>query len=79
VILNRRNLPGSLAVQCPEPRSGSMKHLSILAKNPLHAALAGALALALPATALVLPAAPAVAQSGELDRVVGAVRGRSTM
>ena len=56
-----------------------MKHLSIFAKNPLRTALAGALALALPATALVVPTVPAAAQSGELDRVVAALRGISTM
>lgn len=56
-----------------------MKHLSILATNPLRTAMAGALALALPAAALVAPAAPAVAQAGDLDRVVSALRGISTM
>lgn len=56
-----------------------MKHLSISAKNPLRVALAGALAFALPATALVAPAVPAAAQSGELDRVVAALRGITTM
>jgi hypothetical protein len=56
-----------------------MKHLSILAKSPLRVAIAGALALALPATALVAPAVPAAAQSGELDRVVAALRGISTL
>jgi outer membrane lipoprotein-sorting protein len=56
-----------------------MKHLSILARNPLRTAMAGALALALPAAALVAPAAPAVAQAGDLDRVVSALRGISTM
>lgn len=56
-----------------------MKHLSISAKNPLRVALAGALAFALPATALVAPAVPAAAQSGQLDRVVAALRGITTM
>ena len=56
-----------------------MKHLSISAKDPLRVALAGALAFALPATALVAPAIPAAAQSGELDRVVAALRGITTM
>jgi outer membrane lipoprotein-sorting protein len=46
--------------------------------TPLRAALAGALALALPA-ALTLPAAPAAAQADRLDQVVGALRGISTM
>ena len=56
-----------------------MKHLSISAKDPLRVALAGALAFALPATALVAPAVPAAAQSGQLDRVVAALRGITTM
>ena len=56
-----------------------MKHLSISAKNPLRVAIAGALAFALPATALVAPAVPAAAQSGQLDRVVAALRGITTM
>jgi outer membrane lipoprotein-sorting protein len=45
---------------------------------PLRAAFAGALAFAVPA-ALVLPAAPTVAQADRLDEVVGALRGISTM
>ena len=56
-----------------------MKHLSVLARKPLHPAFAGALALALPAAALVVPAAPAMAQANDLDRVVSALRGISTM
>ena len=56
-----------------------MKHLSISARSPLRVAIAGALAFALPATALVAPAVPAAAQSGQLDRVVAALRGISTM
>lgn len=56
-----------------------MKHVTFLANKPLRAALAGALALSLPATALVLPATPALAQSGDLDRVAAALRGISTM
>lgn len=56
-----------------------MKHLSVLTRNPLRTAIAGALAIALPATALVAPAVPAAAQSGDLDRAVAALRGISTL
>ena len=56
-----------------------MKHLSILARQPLRAAFAGALAFALPVAALVAPAAPAAAQANDLDRVVSALRGITTM
>jgi len=45
---------------------------------PLRLAIAGALALAVPA-ALALPALPAAAQADRLDQVVGALRGISTM
>jgi len=45
---------------------------------PKGAALAGALALAVPA-ALALPAAPAAAQADQLDRVVAALRAITTM
>jgi len=45
---------------------------------PLRAALAGALALAVPA-ALALPAAPAAAQADQLDQAVAALRGIATM
>jgi outer membrane lipoprotein-sorting protein len=57
-----------------------MADLSYLTTKPLRAALAGALAFAVPAT-LVAPAAPAAAQSAdaELDQVVGALRAISTM
>jgi len=46
--------------------------------TPLRAALAGALALAVPA-ALALPAIPAAAQADRLDQVVSALRGISTL
>ncbi len=46
--------------------------------TPLRAAMAGALALAVPA-AIALPAATAVAQADKLDQIVGALRGISTM
>ena len=46
--------------------------------TPLRTALAGALALAVPA-ALALPAAPAAAQADQRDQVVAALRAISTM
>ena len=55
-----------------------MSILHRLTVTPLHAALAGALALAIPA-ALSLPAAPAAAQTDQLDQVVGALRAITTM
>jgi outer membrane lipoprotein-sorting protein len=56
-----------------------MTILHSLTKTPLRAAMSGALAFAVPA-ALALPAAPAVAQQGDqLDQVVGALRGITTM
>ncbi len=48
-------------------------------KKPLTALCAGALALGLPAAATLAPASPALAQSSDLDRVVGALRAISTM
>ena len=47
-------------------------------KKPIAAALAGALALAVPA-AMITPAQPASAAEGDLDRAVAALRGISTM
>lgn len=57
-----------------------MKHLTRFAAKPLRAAIAAALAVSAPA-ALLAPAAPAAAQSSsaQLDRVVAALRGISTM
>jgi outer membrane lipoprotein-sorting protein len=57
-----------------------MTHLTSLSRKPLRAALAGALAVAVP-TALLAPSAPAAAASTdeELDQVVAALRGISTM
>jgi outer membrane lipoprotein-sorting protein len=55
-----------------------MNILDSLTVIPLRAAMAGALALAVPA-ALAIPAAPAAAQSDRLDQVVAALRGISTM
>ena len=45
---------------------------------PMRAVMAGALAVAIPA-ALALPAAPVAAQADQLDQVVGALRGITTM
>jgi outer membrane lipoprotein-sorting protein len=56
--------------------------MSILTKIPsfpLRTAIAASLSLALPTAALTLPAAPAAAQSDDLDRAVAALRGISTM
>lgn len=50
----------------------------ILAK-PLRAAMFGTLAVAIPATALIAPATPALAAAGDLDSAVTALRGISTM
>ena len=55
-----------------------MTGLSDIFVKPLRAAMAGALALSLPVT-LALPAAPAAAQTGGLDRAVAALRGITTM
>lgn len=46
---------------------------------PMRAAVASALAFAVPATALTLPAAPAAAQADQLDQVVTALRSITTM
>jgi outer membrane lipoprotein-sorting protein len=57
-----------------------MTNLHKLTVSPLRAAIAGALAVAIPATALTLPVAPAAAQaSSALDQAVVAIRGISTM
>lgn len=56
--------------------------MNILTKLPslsLRTTLAGALAIALPAAALTLPAAPAAAQQDQLDQAVAALRAISTM
>ena len=55
-----------------------MTILHSLTITPLRAAMAGALALAVPA-ALAIPAVPAAAQSDRLDQVVAALRGITTM
>ena len=49
-----------------------------ITRTPLRAAMAGAMALAIPA-ALALPAAPLAAQASQLDEAVNALRGISTM
>lgn len=56
-----------------------MTILSQMTAFPLRAAVAGTLALAVPATALVLPAAPAAAQADQLDQAVNALRAITTM
>ena len=55
-----------------------MTTLPKLHLSPLRAAIAGALALAVPA-ALALPAVPAAAQSDRLDQAIAALRGIETM
>jgi outer membrane lipoprotein-sorting protein len=57
-----------------------MNTLTHFTVKPLHAAIAGALTLAVPA-ALVAPVTPAAAQASgqELDRAVGALRAIGTM
>jgi outer membrane lipoprotein-sorting protein len=56
-----------------------MQTLKKLPKITLRAAIAGALSVSVPAAMLALPAAPAAAQSDQLDQVVSALRGISTM
>ena len=57
-----------------------MTVLHKLTAKTLRSAVSAALAVALPASALVLPAAPAAAQSGDqLDQAVAALRGISTL
>ena len=56
-----------------------MTILSKMTAFPLRAAVVGALALAIPATTLTLPAAPAAAQADPLDQVVNALRSITTM
>ncbi|MXP47686.1 outer membrane lipoprotein carrier protein LolA [Altererythrobacter luteolus] len=55
-----------------------MNTMTSLSKKPLLAALAGAVAFAVPATSFVAPA-PLAAQQSDLDRAVTAIRGISTM
>ena len=66
-------------VQRSVPSYRSMTNLTKLPTISLRAAVAGALAVALPAGAAMLPAAPAVAQAGNLDSAVAALRSISTM
>ena len=56
-----------------------MQTLKNLPKLTVRAAIAGALAVGVPATLLTLPAVPAAAQSSQLDQAVAALRGISTM
>jgi outer membrane lipoprotein-sorting protein len=55
-----------------------MTNLSRLSIIPLRAAMAGAIALAVP-TALVVPAVPAMAQSDSIDQAIAALRAITTM
>lgn len=55
-----------------------MTNLRKISFTPMRAAMAGALAFAVPA-AIAFPAVPAVAQADRLDQIVGALRGISTM
>lgn len=50
-----------------------------ITKRPLRAAIAGALTLGVPAIAMTATATPAIAQQGDLDRAVTALRSISTM
>jgi len=56
-----------------------MNIFTSLTKRPLRAAIAGALAIGLPAAMIALPATSAEAAQGDLDRAVAALRGISTM
>ena len=56
-----------------------MQTLKKFPQITLRAAIAGALSVSVPAAMLALPAAPAAAQSDQLDQVVSALRGISTM
>jgi outer membrane lipoprotein-sorting protein len=57
-----------------------MTNLHKPTKSPLRAAIAAAVAFAVPATVFVMPAAPAAAQSADrLDQAVAALRAISTM
>ena len=79
IFLNTRNRQGSQDVQRSAPNYRSMQTLKKLPKMTLRAAIAGALAVGVPAAMLTVPATPALAQSGDLDRAVAALRGISTM
>ena len=56
-----------------------MQTLKKFPKATLRAAIAGALGVAVPAAMLAMPAAPAMAQTSQLDQAVAALRGISTM
>ena len=72
---------GSVAVQWPLPSSRRMTLPPILRSLPLRAALAGALACALPFATTAVPAfaAAQASASSRLDQVVAALRGITTM
>jgi len=62
----------------PRAYPRSMTILHNLIRNPLHAAIAGALTLVVPAT-LAIPTAPAAAQADQLDQAVTALRSITTL
>lgn len=57
----------------------SIPILHTIAKKPLRAALAAAIAIGVPSAAMMLPVTPALAAAGDLDRAVAALRGITTM
>jgi outer membrane lipoprotein-sorting protein len=56
-----------------------MDTLQMIKRKPLRALIGAALAVALPATALTMTSAPAIAAPGDLDRAAGALRAIATM
>jgi outer membrane lipoprotein-sorting protein len=79
IFLNRRNRQGSEVVQRSDANCRSMHTLKKLPKITLRAAIAGALGVAVPAAMLAVPVTPAIAQAGQLDQAVAALRAISTM
>ncbi len=59
--------------------SSTLSPLKAASQKLLLATSAAALAIGMPVGALIAPASPAIAQSGDLDRAVTALRGISTM
>lgn len=79
IFLNRRNRQGSEVVQRSVPNQRSMLTLTKLPQFTVRAAIAGALGVAVPAATMMMPPTPAVAQAGQLDQAVAALRGITTM
>jgi len=77
--LNAGSLRGSQMVQGAASSRSAMTSLRFIAVSPLRAAIAAALALALPIGALTLAPATAGAAQGDLDRAVSALRAIGTM